>query len=170
MHILLYLTPVILFLLLRKKKPMPEQNKYRIEKTLKEISEIFGTDVTKNVEKIYRLETRNFSSGQFLKTYSAGMESHSKNFPYGWTSLKKFWTEQPHHKPVGKVDMKDAIGMKSFLKFPSLFSAMFPLAFMLQKRGNDVGTWFSNDEAQRQHYRNLISKMPSTITDKIKKS
>ena len=171
MHSLFYLTPLLALLLLPKKKKMPEQNKYQIKKSLKEIEEIFGKEVTRNVEKIYRLETRNFSSGGFLKTNGAGMIAVKKDFPYGWTSLKKFWTEQPNHKPKKVLNIKTNVtqqigsgDVRGFLVFPSLFAGMFALAFMLQKRGNDVGSWYSTNEAQKEHYRNLISKIPSTIT------
>lgn len=165
----LILIPIALLLLV-KKKPMPKQNKYQIEKTLKEIKGIFGADITRNIEKIYRLETRNFSSKQFLKTYSAGMEAVTKKFPYGWKSLQKFWSEQKNHAPVGFVTMNDADtkdGADTFIKFPTLFSAMFALGLILQKRGNDIGSWYSTEEGKKEHYRNLTANIPTTITDKI---
>jgi hypothetical protein len=152
---------------------MTQDSKYNIEKTLKDIYHIFGEDTTKGVEKIYRLETNNFSSGQFLKTYSAGMEAtpDSKGvFPYGWGSLRKFWNEQPNNKPTGILKMKEnKTGKeKMFIIFPNLFSAMFALAYTIKNRGGDVGSWYSTLPEQKLYYAKLLSSQKTTVTDKVK--
>ena len=52
------------------------------------ITDQFGPEIAKNVERIYRLETRNFTSGQYLRGRSAGQEAAGDSFPWGWESMR----------------------------------------------------------------------------------
>jgi hypothetical protein len=173
--ILILLSSFLLFK--KKKKKMPNTTKYDIEKSLKEIFTIYGEQTAKDVERIYRLETANFSSGQFINSLSAGMEvgrdktgKPISTFPYGWGSLRKFWDEQPTNRPTGFLKMKENVTGKEklFIKFPSLFSAMFVLALTIKNRGGNAGAWHSTEEEKQKYYEKLLSSQKTTITDKIK--
>lgn len=141
-----------------------------LNNAFKKLVPITGRKVAENVERIYRLETRNFQSGQFLRTYSAGMEASKNSFPWGWTSLKKLWTEKPSLKPVGTVKMHDADkkdGIDSFLKFPDLFSGLFALAMVLQARGNNAGAWYSTDPDQQNSYAAKVKSITPSIVNNL---
>ena len=48
-----------------------------------------GVEYAKDIERLFRLETAHFTSGQWLGTGSAGMEATKETFPFGW-SLEEF--------------------------------------------------------------------------------
>lgn len=123
-----------------------------IKESLERIKKEYGPQIARWVEQIYRLETRNFSSGQYLKTYSAGMEKHSEAFPYGWTTPGKLWKRDKSTAPVGFVNMTDSGNRNvDFLKFRDPYSGMASLAEFLQRYQNP-GRWYSTDKGQQDLY------------------
>jgi len=114
----------------------------------------YGTDYARQIEKLYRYETAHFSSGQYNKTWSAGMVATSAAFPFGWASLNEFLTANPQYKGnFGTVEMNTSRGIKKYVKFPNLETAVFFIAwFIKNKRGGDVGKWNSLDAGESASY------------------
>jgi hypothetical protein len=115
------------------------------------------------IEKIYRLETNHFKSGQFLQGYSAGMEKFNDSFPYGWTSLKQFWINNPSFKPIGfTINTEGGTGIKkTFLKFKTPEAAIKTLYYFLSLHKFDVGRWhaLTDNSPQQLVYENKILKV-----------
>ena len=127
-----------------------------------EVADTFGKGIARNVERMYRLETANFTSGQYRKGRSAGMHAHGKSFPYGWTSVENMWLKNPTLAPVGFDDWeKDSGGYKvSYLVFPNLYAGAFALATFLEKYKNNPGRWFSTDPASQRVYNKKVEAQP----------
>ena len=168
------------FIVIKEKKPETDTTKNKgkkvndndIKTVLEKILKLFGQEITKNVELIYRNETAHFTSGQFKNGYSPGMENFSKTgtFPYGWgNTLKNFSEQYPEYKPTGLtaplVEGQNTGKKKVFVKFPSLEAAMFFLAIVLKARGNDAGKWHSKTDiaAQKEYRRRLNTIKPRII-------
>jgi len=72
----------------------------------------FEKGIVQNAERIFRLETANFTSFQFLGTYSPGMEAVSLTYPYGWFSLAtSIWKTHPEYKPSGIISFNENTGL-----------------------------------------------------------
>jgi len=124
----------------------------------------FGDTWAKYAEQIYRKETRNFDSGQFKKTYSAGMEQAKgvDAFPYGWGSLNTFLSIYPQYKGnfyLVAMTENNTGKTKKFVAFPSLEGAVMFLAYTLKKRGNP-GYWRSYDESVANAYKASLANYP----------
>jgi len=135
-----------------------------VKESLAAISDEYGRDVAKWVERIYRLETRNFQSGQYLKTGSPGMESFGDDFPYGWTTINRdLWKSNPDDRPTGKMTMKENVTgkQKTFLIFPSVLSGMRAVATHISADGKRPGNWFSNvPSLQARYEKDLLGFTP----------
>jgi len=126
----------------------------------------FPKDVVSNAEKIYRLETDNFSSNQFIKTFSAGMEPSLSTYPYGWTSIaNNLWSKHPEYKPSGFLPfIENGTGKtKNFLKFPNFEAGLFSLCAFLSLSGNNPGRWFSTNVNSQNLYNEKISKIKTSF-------
>lgn len=128
------------------------------EKVLKKVRERYGEKIARWVEQIYRKETANFTSKQYLATYSAGMEAHADRYPYGWTTPAKLWKIKPEYRPVGVLKFREnQTGiMKPFLAFRNLEAAMMSLAAYLERYQNP-GRWYSLDKEMQQRYINELA-------------
>ena len=169
------------FIVINEKKPPTGTTKNKgkkvndndIKTVLEKILAVFGMDIAKNVELIYRNETRHFTSGQFKNGYSPGMENFSKTgtYPYGWTSLLKFSEAYPEYKPTGLtaplVEGQNTGKKKVFVKFPSLEAAMFFLAITLKARGNNPGKWHSNNLAAQTEYNRRLNTIKPRIINTL---
>lgn len=148
-----------------------------IKSALAMVKDKFGSDIAKNVEKVYRLETGHFKSSQFLHTYSAGMLRFGSLMPYGWRMLAPFWAANPDLAPDGVYNIyvkenpiknvisstpKEGYKLYSYLSFPSLYAGMAALAAYIEHFGN-VARWNSTDVAQQQKY---LAKL-NTIKNKL---
>lgn len=127
----------------------------------KKLQTKYGTNYARQLEKLYRYETGHFKSGQYLKTWSAGMVASSAAFPFGWASLNEFLAANPQYKGgFDTVQMNTSIGTKRYVKFPNLESAVFFLAwFIKNKRGGDVGKWNSLDTAESANYLTELNRV-----------
>lgn len=105
----------------------------------------YGKDIASNAEKIMKLESANYKSSQFKNGYSAGMLAFATKFPYGWETLKSFWTRSPWARPVGiySTNATSANDGKTYqyLKFPSFRAALITLCERLNQIGNDPAKW-----------------------------
>ena len=129
----------------------------QIIEALKSIADEFGIDVARRVEQIYRLETNHFMSGQFLNTYSPGMERHAKNYPFGWKAMKGYWDEMGfipdfHTMPENKTGKS-----KTFLKFPNVLIPMRGLAMYVKQYSPE--RWYSLDPMKQSQYRDSLNSI-----------
>ncbi len=112
-----------------------------ISDTIKLAITSYSSDIVCNAEKMYRLESNNFKSGQFTNDFGAGMEAAKTSFPYGWNSLASFWTENPHYSPIGldssRVDAQTGKGV-IFLKFENFEAGFMTLCEWLEIHGKDT--------------------------------
>jgi hypothetical protein len=151
-------------------KLFPKNMETQISEAFKKALLKYGKAVTSNVEKIYRLETANFTSGQFIGTYSPGMEKQSNSYPYGWNTMKKkVWDIHPEYKPTGlKTFTENGTGKKkTFVQFPSFEAALMSVCEFIKATGNNPGRWFSLDPFQQASYNTKINGIKSYITDGI---
>lgn len=105
----------------------------------------YGTAITANAERIYRLETANFTSTQFKNGFSAGMTALSNTFPYGWEYLQTYWGNPLAlwKRPIG-IDSNSVIGF-SYVKFPTFTAALMALCERLKQVNNDPQQWGGTD-------------------------
>lgn len=121
----------------------------------------FPVPVPQGTEKIYRLETNHFRSGNYAVTFGAGMEAvpGQLTFPWGWPSLATFWEAHPEYCPTGimhQTDNNSALsasrGVRPFLIFPSAEAGYMTVATFLEIHGSDPGRWFSLDVNSEKKY------------------
>lgn len=128
----------------------------------------YGNSFAKEIEQLYRKETAHFTSGQFLKSFTPGMEiSPGKNlFPFGWGSLNEFISvyqpklEASDFYLVPMKENKTGI-IKNYIGFPDLQSAVSFVAYTLKKRVHP-GYWRSTKpdiaDAYRTSYKQITTK------------
>ncbi len=133
-----------------------------IRKALQIVKQMYGVEIARNVERIYTQET-GFRSGQYKNSGSAGMAAFSQTFPYAWSSLADFWTNNPEIAPVGMIAYK--IGRENgkiwrYLAF-SGFAGFITCAEILRMRGNDPGRYASSNanSPEANSYRAAIAKI-----------
>jgi hypothetical protein len=138
-----------------------------MKKSLKKATEIFDLSIVQNCERIYRLESGNFTSSQFLGTYSAGMEPAAPSYPFGWKSLQPFWDEHTSYKPTEiKSYRETATGItKQFIKFPTVEAGVMTLCYWLTLNNNNPGRWFSTDGQNQTTYNEKISNIQPVYTN-----
>ena len=166
--IVLLVSSLIAFFIIKKFIPKitPLASGNSFDKILNEIKAKYGLDIAKRVEQIYRLETANFTSKQFLETHSAGMMKFSDRFPYGWVTINNiFWWSNPEYAPIGTKAFIEGKGldetgggMKEFLIFKDLKSAMLTLAEFIKYYGN-AGRWYSTDLSKQNLYINRLNQI-----------
>lgn len=135
-----------------------------IKSVLREIKQVYGDEMAKNVERIYRLETAHFTSGQFKKSGSPGMLKHSDKFPYGWTTpYNNLWKDNPDYAPVGEVSFMVNNKKYTYLVFPNFKSAAFTLASYLDKY--PPGRWYSTVPSQQAEYVAKLNRINTPYSD-----
>ena len=138
------------------------------------LAEKYGPAFAKEIEQLYRKETAHFKSGQFLKTFSPGMEVSPGNheFPYGWASLRDFSNayKPTRHAPVNAnttflVPMKESgTGLtKYYVGFPDLFGAIQFVGYTLHKRLHP-GYWRSTQKDVADAYRASYKQINTQFT------
>lgn len=144
-----------------------------IKNSFKKIFDTYGYEKTKRLEQMFRNESGHFKSGQFKKSFSPGMESVPNNapsvYPFGWKSLDKFakkYGYKPEQFYQTETLTEGGTGKpKRFVGFPSLFSAMLFVMFLIENRGWNFGKWFSFDETLAANYNSKLDKIKTPITD-----
>lgn len=141
-----------------------------IKAAFQKCAEKYGVDYARKVEQLYRKETAHFTSGQFKKTLSPGMEisggtSSTKTvFPFGWSSLSKFIASNPGYPKsqfyVARMNENGTGIGKTFVGFPTMESAvMFTAWFIKNIRGGRFGYWYSLNETSALSYESNMSKI-----------
>lgn len=135
------------------------------KEALERVKNMFGPEIAKNVERIYRLETRNFDSEQYRKTFSAGQEAVEgiDKYPYGWND--SFWNKYPTLRPIGLVGMNDVSGTYArFIKYPNVTAGMLYLGDFLRRYNNNPGRWFTTNDAAQKTYNEKIASITPLLT------
>lgn len=145
--------------------PINQNIEQQIISALEKIVNEYGIDIAKKVERIYRKETRHFDSVQFKNTFTPGMEKHKDSFPFGWTSMAKFWSD--NNITLGFFTMpENKTGIrKTFIKVPNVYIGMKGLATYLQKY--PAGRWFSTDPVKMNQYESEMNQIIPKITNKL---
>jgi hypothetical protein len=138
-----------------------------IKQSFQKAKSHYSDDIVRNAERIYRLETNHFKSGQFQGSGSAGMEKAADSFPYGWNSLKTFWNENLAYRPIGfKPYTESGTGKtKYFLNFPTIEGGVMTVCEVLKLRGNNAGAWYSTDATKQAQYNNSLKLINTPYTD-----
>lgn len=123
---------------------------------LERIADEYGSAIAKNVERIYRLETANFTSGLFRKTNAAGQRAPKPDFPFGWP-VRGFGASA--YAPV--VSMAENAGGPSvqWVAFKHFWMAADYLAQFLRSWQNNPGRWNSTDPDRMAAYNAAISRI-----------
>jgi hypothetical protein len=166
-NILIIIIIIVMFLIFKK------MSKSKIELftiALKKAADNFSKSVLVNIEKIYRLESDNFKSGQFTGTNTPGMEAFSDTYPYGWNSLNNyFWSFHPEYAPIGtKEYIENGTGkVKKFIILPSVEAGIFTLGAFLEQNSNNPGRWFSTEPFSQNIYNDKILNISTPILNSI---
>lgn len=102
-------------------------------------SQTFGDKTAALAEKIMRLETGNYQSEQFKKTFSAGMVAPAAYtaFPYGWGNMESFWKANPGLRPSHTWSTM-VNGVKyNYIGFPTFTAGLMTLCEDLKQKGDD---------------------------------
>lgn len=157
---LVFILIVLAILYIMEKKNLPTEEKSYIKErdALKKIADQYGREIAQNVEKIFRLETANFSSGGYKRTNGAGMEAIKKDYPFGWSS-----------KVTDGVNMRsDTIRMIDsggrdvrFIHFETVYDGMKAVANYLKHYSPE--RWYSTDPKLQAVYREKLNKIKTTL-------
>ena len=136
-------------------------------KALKAAEKKFGTDAAALLERVMRWETAHFTSGQYKRTGSPGMEigGSNKSYPYGWVTPVGLWEKNPQYKPIGTYTTpENQTGkIKTFIKFPSVEAAVMTLGEVLKNRNWNAGSWYSTNPTSQKLYNDKINKVRNRI-------
>lgn len=148
---------VFLMFLYEPKKKAESMETKDYQDAFKLIFNKYGREKAETVERLFRLETAHFKSGQFLHTLSPGMEiSKGKfTFPYGWSSLKEFSDEtglKAGDFSTYTMNENQTGKEKTFIAFPNLAASVLFVAYLLNKRGWNAGSWYSTNPSSQSSY------------------
>jgi hypothetical protein len=129
----------------------------------------YSTQYMNDIERLFRLETAHFKSGQFVNSYTPGMVAFANSFPYGWNSLQT-WANLRNLGP-GQFGVTQtyntSAGPLKYITFPSFLYALdFTSWFLKNVRGGDTAKWFSTDtsSAGYQNYKNALKNVQLRYT------
>jgi RHS repeat-associated protein len=139
---------------------------------LKAVSDKFGKDMAKTVERMYRMETSHFTSAQYRHTGTGGMEVHGPPPYYGWTP--SYFTQPPagvysiyENKGLSGVGGNAQVKSrpKQFVVMPSVVAAMMFKANYIQGHDGNYARWFSTDPLAQEVYRKKIQAITPRIVN-----
>lgn len=152
------------------------------KEALRQIYREYGAEMATNIERLYRWETAHFTSLQYKRTGSPGMESTAtgKAPYYGWNSTP--WKARPELAPCRTFDLLENKGMsgtpganaqvtdtkKRFLVFPTVYAAMYAVAEYIKRHNGNFARWYSTTAAGQELYRTNLAKVRPRFTDAIK--
>ena len=109
---------------------------------LLKISAKYGKDMGATVERIMRLETAHFTSGQYRKTGTAGM-------------VVGKWSNLPYkNMPTVKYDVKGKT--YEYIVWPDVFSFMEYLVSYINRNNGNWARWNSTSPVVQENYRKLV--------------
>jgi hypothetical protein len=137
---------------------------------LEYIHRTYGREMAEIIERIYRIETTHFTSRQYARCGTAGMEAFSTPPHYGWDA--SLFSELPTGtwKAFEGVGLSESGGnkqiknrKKSFVVFPSVQSAMDFQAKHITKHDGNYARWHARDAAPQQEYREKLRSIRPKI-------
>lgn len=156
------MTIIVLLILayIYKQKQMPKH--YTIadaQKGLAAVAAKYGTDMAATVEKMYRLETANFTSKQYVLTGTPGMEAGKWGmFRYGYL-IGSYPTVPLNDNHVGD--------QRKFIVFPSVEDAMLFLSAYINFYNGNYARWNSLDPTAQAEYRNRVQGLTASIVNSL---
>lgn len=135
-----------------------------VRDALAAIAASHGVPIARNVERIYRLETRNFDSAQFRQTNTPGMHAFTQAYPFGW---KKRGTVPSDFAPLVRMEENAGGGIVSWVAFRQFRKAATYVADFLKDYGNNGGRWKSTEADAQARYRGALENVPSPIVDNL---
>ena len=94
------------------------------------------------VEAILRLETRNFTSWQYVQTGTAGMEAGK-------------WKGLPKNLPFIEIDDKKKAGIEKFIVW-NPFDFVFYLSDYIDRYNGNFARWNSTDQIKQASYKKAV--------------
>lgn len=141
---------------------LTDANEENFAKSIEKLkNEGYSNEVLADVERIFRLETAHFKSGQFKRTYSPGMEVHgparSGTSVFGW-NVRNFAGNSKY--PTTFIEMpENQTGIKKkFIKFDNLTDSVRTLANYINYYGNPA-RWYSTAPDLQASYLAKLSKI-----------
>ena len=146
---------------------------------LMKIYDIYGLEMAKTIEMMYRWECSHFTSGQYKHCGAPRMEvSGDKPAPnYGWDG--SLYKTHPEYTPVGLWESFENKGMsgqggnkqvtdkkKKYIKFSSVEAGMMYIANFIQRHNGNVGRWHALDDhpdVQRNYEKNIKTCIPRIV-------
>lgn len=110
------------------------------------VAKSYGVPMAQTIEKMMRLETAHFTSGQYRKTGSAGMEEGKwSNLPYAMDSIAM----DDIHKP----------GLERFIVWPSVTDFAVYLAEYIKRHNGNWARWNSLNPLAQTEYTNRVNSI-----------
>ncbi|MES2616923.1 MAG: hypothetical protein V4613_03605 [Bacteroidota bacterium] len=117
---------------------------------LRQIEVTKGKDRAKLLEKMLRLETAHFTSGQYKHTGSAGMEDGKwPNLPQGSYSTIK----------MNDNHLTGAAKLRTFIKWNSVYSFLLYLSDYIDRHSGNFARWNSTNETKQASYRKEVNSI-----------
>lgn len=145
---------------------------------LKSIYNKYGKDMATIIERMYRDETAHFTSGQYRRCGTGGMEAFGQAPYYGWDN--NFFSQFPEYTPIGTWSAYENKGMsgqggnvqitnrkKVFVVLPSVLAGMEYKAMYINKYNGNWARWHSTNSDVQAVYREHIEKIKAKFTNEI---
>ena len=120
------------------------------EEALRQLEKIKGRERARLIERMFRLETAHFKSGQYKLSGSAGMEMGN------WQGIdeSKFSTfrMKDNHLTGDKQ-------MRTFIKWNSVLDFCLYLSDYIDRYDGNFARWNSRDSARQEMYRFRVSQI-----------
>lgn len=120
------------------------------EKAILAIKAKYGVEMARTVEKIMRLETAHFKSGQYKKTGSAGMEVGK------WKDLPK---ELISTQTVKMEDADKSDGIDEFIVWKSPTSFAIYLAEYIKRYNGNWARWNTTNAEKQRKYAAIVNSI-----------
>jgi len=130
---------------------MPQNNfsETDAKNAILEVQKKYGTSIAQTVEKMYRLETANFKSSQYILTGTAGMEQGA------WGNYVP--------KGLPTIPLKDPkLGIRNYIVWNPKDFALFLASYIVKYDGN-FARWNSTNPDKQLSYKKAVN----SITNKF---
>lgn len=128
------------------------------------VAKRLGKDIARKVERVYRLETANFSSGGYKATKSPGQKAFSAQYPWGWP--KRGTVPGDYLPPVTMRDNGEAADAL-WVAYKELPVAVGVLGDFIKAHGGNAARWNTTDPEGQAVYQAKLDKIPTPIADSL---
>lgn len=119
--------------------------------------------VARLVEKLFRLETANFTSGLFRATNAAGQKALTSAYPWGWP--RRGTVASDYNAPVSMTDTGEGGAPVLWVAYKSLPVAMGYVAQYIRDHGGNAARWVGLDPARQAAYKAKLDRIATPYTD-----